>query len=820
MLQNYLKIAFRSIWGNKLHTVINIVGLSLGIATCLLIVLFVKDEWTYDAFHSKADRIYRVWAKENWGENQEFFNTVTPYPMGPALKENFAEVEQEVRIVETNPQLKVGENQFTERVTIVGQHFFDVFDFSIVQGESKNLLSQINHVVLTERMAKKYFGNADPVNKTISIALTESFEEFVVKAVTENPPINSSIQYDVLVSDLNFSRMFSQQLLTSGWFNINPETYVLLRSNVSSSDLERKFPPVFKMLLGEEDYKNSKYTVGLQALTAIHLDTSFPAGIAPVSNPRYSYILAAIALLILVVACINFITLSVGRSLKRAKEVGIRKVAGADRKHLIFQFIGEALLITVLSLIAGLVLALVNLPLFNELSGKQLFFPVNMFMAGVILTLIVVIGIFSGSYPALVLSSFRPAVILKGGLQAGSSKQTIRKILVGLQLVFSVFLISSTLIMREQLAYLQNKDLGFNKEQLAVIQLNVPRTPEYNRLPDRVKAGFEKVEQFKGELARVTDIKGVCGTSHDFGNGSWTTVGYTDDKGVYRNFTLNTVEPDYFNVLAIEFAAGRNFDTNNPSDARRGVIVNEAFAKVYGWDDAIGKKIPGKNFLDHEVIGVVKDFNYESLYTKVQPLVMVMDPQIILAGVENINISNSPIPKLMVRLQTGNMSAAIDQITGIWEKLTGGEEFAFQFVDQSMAAQYRNEQNLGKIVSIATLLAVVIGSLGLYALASLAMQSRTKEISIRKVLGATEKSLLVLLSKEYIVLVGISLIVSIPLTWYGMTEWLQTFEYRVSVGIGFFVVAGLLSLVIALLTISYQTLKTASAQPAQTLKYE
>jgi putative ABC transport system permease protein len=283
---------------------------------------------------------------------------------------------------------------------------------------------------------------------------------------------------------------------------------------------------------------------------------------------------------------------------------------------------------------------------------------------------------------------------------------------------------------------------------------------------------------------------------------------------------MNVVEPDYFDVLRIEFEKGRNFDKNNPSDARIGLIVNAAFAKELGWTDPIGKKIPGKNFPEHQVIGVVRDFNYESLYTEVKPLAIVMNPTIILDGIENINVGNSPIPKLLIRLQPGNMSAAIDQIKSVWDKLTGGEEFSFNFVDQALNAQYRNDQNLGKIVSIATLLAIVIGSLGLYGLASLAMQNRVKEISIRKVLGATGKSLLVLLCKDYVYMIGISLLVSIPVTWYLMTDWLSSFVYRVNIGMDVFLFAGGISLLIALLTISYQTIKTVMTQPADTLKYE
>lgn len=819
MLKNYLTIAFRSLWRSKVHSAINVIGLSLGIACCILIVLFVKDEWTFDTFHSKADRIYRVWGREDWGENQLFFYVSTPFPMGPALKENFPEVEHHVRIHNIGPQVKVGENLFTESVTFAGQDFLEVFDFPVTAGDKASALRSQNSVVLTQAMATKYFGDADPINKTISIQFGDTFEEFAVKAVTQDPPINSSIQYNILISDLNYPRLYDERVLTSSWFNITPETYILLRKGVNVKEIESKFPSVFKTILGEEEFTKSHYAVGLQPLTTIHLDTNFPAGAAAVSDPKYSYILGAIALLILFVACINFVTLSVGRSLKRAKEVGIRKVAGAGRKQLIAQFIGEAVIITMISLVTGVGLALISLPLFNDLSGKQLFFPLSAFMAIVLGTLVVIIGIFSGSYPAFVLSAFKPITILKGSIQPGSSKQGMRKVLVGVQLVLSVFLISSTLIMRNQLSYLQNRNLGFNKEQLAVVPLNVPRT-QGNRLTERVKAGFERVEQFKNELSRIPDVVGVCGSSHDFGNGSWVGIGYTDDNGTYRTFNMNVVEPDYFRVLKMEFAAGRNFDENNPSDARRGLIVNEAFAKQLGWDDPIGKRIPAKKFIDHEVIGVVKDFNFESLYTKVQPLAMVMDPQVILSGTESIDIDNSPIPKLLIRLRPGNMSTAVDQVKSVWDKVTGGEEFVFTFVDQTLASQYRSDQNLGKIVSIATLLAIVIGSLGLYGLASLAMQNRTKEISIRKVLGATEQSLLVLLSREYVYMVGIALVISVPVTWYLMSQWLQSFEYKIEIGWESFILAGGISLVIALFTISYQTIKTASSQPAETLKYE
>lgn len=816
MLRNYLKIAFRSLWRSKAHSLINVLGLSLGIVCCILIALFVKDEWTFDTFHSKADRIYRVYVREDYGENQQFFNTVTPLPMGPALVDNLPDVESYLRLVKMGTQVKVGDNQFSETLTMAERNLFSMFDFDLILGDLERVLSEKNNVVISDWLAKKYFGDTDPINKVISIQIGENFEDFTVTGVSKIPT-NSSIQFYLLVPDHNLNKIYSEQVLTSGWFNVNPETYVMLREGVKASDVEGKFPALFKTLVGEEDYTSSNYGPGLQPLTSIHLDNSYPVGIAPVSDPKYSYILAAIALLILFVACINFVTLSIGRSMKRAREVGIRKVVGAERKQLIFQFIGEALIVTLIAMLIGVLLSVLGLPVFNNLAGKQLVFLWNGFFVVLVISLISIIGIMAGSYPAFVLSAFKPISILKGSVHAGNSKQTMRKALVGIQLALSIILVSSTLIMQQQLSFLQNKNLGFNKEQLAVIQLNVPRV---GRLTERIKKGFEQAEKFKTELSKIPGIAAMCATSHDFGNGAWTGVGYTDDQGTYRNFNLNIVDDDYIPVLKMEMKWGRNFSDENPSDARRAVLVNEAFAKEYGWTDAAGKRIPGKNFADHEVIGIVKDFNYTSLYTTVQPLVIAQDPSIILSGVENISIDNSPVPKLLVRLRADNMAGTIDEIKSTWDRLTGGEEFAFNFVDETLNAVYASDQNLGKIVSIATLLAMAIGSLGLYALASLAMQNRTKEISIRKVMGATEQSLLVLLSKDYVLLIGISLLLSVPITWYMMSTWLQSFQYRIDVSWKVFALAGGLSLIVALVTISYQAIKTAWTRPAETLKYE
>lgn len=815
MIRNYLKIAFRALLRSKVHSAINIIGLSLGIGCCILITLFVKDEWTFDQFHSKADRIYRAYGREDYGENQVFFYTQTPFPMGPALKDNLPEVEAYVRINKVGVQVRIGADIYNETVNIVDQDFFRMFDFGLAKGSADGVFDRAENIVISELIAAKYFGNTDPVGKVISVQLRDTFEEFTVAAVTENVPTNSSIRFNMAISALNYPKLYDVQRLTQSWFNISPETYVMLREGVDKETVEAKFPTLFKTLLGEERFNESKYAPGLQSLTSIHLDTDYPAGDAPVSDPKYSLILAAIALLILFVACINFVTLSIGRSLKRAKEVGIRKVVGAARKQLITQFIGEAVLIATISMIVGVAISVLTLPTFNNLAGKELVFPFDGFMGSVILALLLIIGLISGSYPAFVLSAFRPVAILKGTLQSGGNKQMVRKVLVGVQLVLSIFLITCTLVMRNQLDFLQNKNLGFNKEQLVVVRLSAPRMP----MAEMISKGFEKTELFKTALAGKPGIAEAASATHTFGN-PFVNIGFTDDKSVYHTFDVLAVDDEYIPVMKMQMAAGRNFNDANTSDVRRSIIVNEAFAKEYGWSDALGKKIPGKNFLEHEVIGVVKDFNYTSLYTKVPPLVIVQNIEIIRAGTENINIGDRPSPKLMVRLKAGETAAGLDEIKKAWETIIGQEEFTFTFVDEALAAQYESDQNLGKIVSVATILAILIGSLGLYGLASLAMQNRTKEITIRKVLGATEGSLLVLLSREYVVLIAICLLISVPLTVYMMQGWLSTFEYRVNIGWFVFLISGGISLTIAMLTIGHQTLKTAWTQPAEALKYE
>lgn len=821
MIRSYLKLSWRTITRNKVHSFINIAGLSIGIATCLLILLFVRDELTFDSFHAHADRIYRVYAKENWGENQEFTDILTPFPMGPALQENFTEIEHMTRINPVSAKVITGDTKFTSSLTLVDDGFMKMFDFQVLEGT--NALDNPSTILLSKSSAKRFFGSLPPINQALKIQLGDQVVSFLIGGIIEDPPANSSIQYDILASTRNLPTLYSENLLTSQWFNISPETYIMIHEGGSAAGLIDKFPALFKTLLGD-DFEKSKYFVGLQPIQSIHHDTSLPPGLAPVSDPKYTYILAAIAILILFVACINFVTLSIGKSLKRAKEVGVRKVAGAARQQLIMQFIGEAILITFISLIIGVALAYANLENFNTLSGKSLQLQPDGFFFLTVFVLTTIIGVFAGSYPAFVLSSFKPVSIFKGSVK-GDNKHGVRKLLVGLQLVLSVFLISTTLLMYKQLQFLQNKNLGFNKDQLVVVQLNDNRLGEVvnnteRSLAQRIGSAFENAELFKHALSKESSIEGVCAASHDFGDGDWTFLGYTDDKGIYRNFTANLVDADYIQVMGMQVVAGRNFSKDIPSDAVSSIIVNEAWVREYGWDNPIGQRIPGKNFDQHEVIGVVKDFHFTSLYTRIKPLVLAMNPAILLSGAENINISTSPIPKLFVRAKATQTADAVEAIGGLWKRMSEGDEFNFSFVEQALAAQYRADQNLGRIVRIACVLAIIISTLGLYGLAALALQNRTKEISIRKVLGATSSSLLILLTSEYVLLVLLASALSIPLTLYAMNQWLTSFEYRVPIGAVVFVLSAIGTLIIAIGAVGYHVWRTMSAHPAETLKYE
>lgn len=804
MLRNYLKVALRYLLRYKSYTAINIFGLAVGISSCILIMLFVRSEFSYDKFHGKSERLYRAWQHEKY-EGEDFINTVTPLPMGAALQANYAEVENNCRIYSFNPVVKVNNSSFSEDVRMVDSTFFQLFDFKLIEGNRGNPFPVSSSVILTPEIAKKYFGNENAVRKNIEIQLGDERVLFTVSGIVEKAPEESSIKYKVLIPYSNARLLFRPGLFTS-WTNVFNETYILLKKGVNPSALEKKFPSMMKQVLGE-NYKEGGFLIHLQPMTDIHLNTALPAGNEPTSNPKYSYILATIGILILLVACINFITLSIGRSATRAMEVGVRKVLGAERRQLIRQFWGEAFLLTLVSVVIGLIIAVSLVKPFNQLINRNLSLHFDLPFLAFCFIMIALVALIAGVYPAFILSGFRPVEVLKGKLKMKNGSSWLRQGLVIGQFVASIAMIVSTIIIGEQMKFLRNKDLGFNKEQVVVIQTHKSR-----------KDGNVLGQLYRSELSKHPEVKDVSISLYSLTESPWIEFGFTDDKKIYHSFQYNSVDAHWLQMMDIKPVQGRLFLPDNSADITSSAIVNEAFLKEFDIKDAIGKKLPGK--FEQQIVGVVKDFNFESLHTKVRPLMLTISPDSVFRRTENVSINSPPQPRITVRLRAGSVAANINTLERAWKEVAPGQDFDYAFLDESITSQYETEKRTNIIVKIASLLSVFIACMGLFGLATLAVTRRTKEIGIRKVLGAKVSTLVALLSKDFIKLVGIAAIIAFPLSWWFMHDWLKDFAYRVNIQWWVFLAAGALVIFITILTVSIQAVRAALANPVKSLRTE
>ncbi len=813
MFKNYLKVSLRNLLNEKLYTVVNLTGLSIGLACAILIGLFVKDEWSFDKFHSKSDDIYRVWVKEDHGNNEIYFNSFTPPVLGTTLKNALPEAAQVVRINVLNTLVKKGDFNDAEPVLIAEDGFFEMFDFNVKEGKAGDLLSKPNYVVLSESMAKKYFGDADPSGELITIEFGGEEKPFTVSGIVADAPINSSIKYQLIVSYENFEQ-YSTPRQKESWYHVSIETYVLTHQGTSPEDITSKMEAIIKEQLGDRYPKNG-YVVGLQPLADIHLNSDIPVGIAPVSDWKYSYILGTIAMFILLVAAINFMTLSIGRSLNRAKEVGVRKSIGATRKQIITQYWSEAVLTAFFAMIVGIVLVSLSLPTFNSFTSKSLSLSFSIENILLILSITLITGLLSGIYPALVLSGFSPVSVLKGAsgnVFNRKNNDLFRKLMVGLQFVLSVILVSGSLIMREQLQFLQNKSLGYNQEQLIVI----PQNANSYGFREIITNGMESGKLLKKELEKISDVKIATTSVHSFNQNGWLALGYENAEGIIREFNLNVVDENYLQVHDIEVLDGRNFSEEILSDSKGAIVINEKLAETFGWQVGMHPD----QFPDYEVIGVVKDFHFTSLHSPIKSAMMVMNPIGILDNINNIEGTTSITPKVTVKLQTENFSAALDKLETAYHSVYPNLTFDFVFVDEALRQMYEREQQMGNILNYATALGLLIACLGLFGLITLVVNKRAKEIGIRKVLGAPVYSILVQISKEFVWIVLSAILIATPLTWYIMDQWLMDFSFRIDINPLVFVVAGVIMLVVTFITISYHAYKAAKLDPVKTLKME
>lgn len=813
MIRSFLTIAIRNLKRQRFYALINIIGLAIGIACCVLIVLFVNDELSFDTYHSKADRIFRLYTEIKLGEMDGKFSYM-PAPMAKTLLQDYPEVEMAARLRSTGDYLiKRGDNDNIkeERVILADPEIFEIFDFDVIAGDPVEGLKAPNTLVLTKSLADKYFADEDPIGQILKI---NEETDFKVVAVIDDMPYNSHFRYNVF-STMENSEEAKQQF----WLSHNFFTYVVLHEGTSADFLREKFPqmiekysgPELKQYLGisVDEFKEggSKLGYHIQPLSDVHLHAADIEGLGGNGDITYVYIFSIIAFFILLIACINFMNLSTARSATRAREVGIRKVLGSFRSQLVSQFLLESVVLSVFSFLIAVGLVAGLLPYFNDISGKNLsldhlytsVIPL-MFLASVL------VGILAGLYPAFFLSAFQPIQVLKGKYFAKTGKLNLRSVLVVFQFFASILLIIGTIVVQQQLSYVQNKKLGYNKEQVLII--NDART-----------LGTKKTYTLKQELKRIPNVKDVTVSSFlpvdGFGQNNniyWPEGNRTQENSV----AINTwwVDHDYVKTLEMKILEGRDFSLDYPTDSAA-VILNQEAMKQFGYtENPIGRKISSIDDLDPEtgdavyeeytVIGVVEDFHFNSVKNKISALA------ILIGGRGN----------LALRVSTGDMEQTIQSVGETWNRFAPSQPFQYSFMDEHYNDMYENEQQLGKIFGSFALLAILVACLGLFALATFMAEQRSKEISIRKVLGASTLQIVILLSKEFTRLVLIAFVLAIPVSWYIMQQWLDGFAYKVSMGVGTFLLAGIIAMMIAFLTVSYQSIRAAYVDPIDALRNE
>jgi len=797
MLSNYLKVALRNIIRYKAYSFINIFGLAVGMASAILILLFVRYERSFDRFHEKADRIHRIAVRAMLGDTK-IRQTYTPAILTPTLLENYPEVERSIRFQAAfdGVVVRTEDKAFNEyRVGLAEADIFRIFTLPLMAGDAETALTEPNTVVITESTSRKYFADLDPLNRI----LTVDGRDFRVSGLIHDWPDNSHFRFDMLLS-LN---TFKEGLENPNWFSNNYRTYILLKEGSFAPALDAKFPDLVKnYALAGQDYdswtaKGNYWEYYLQPLTDIHLHSDLNGEFEANGNAAYVSASSLIALFILIIASVNYMNLATARSANRAREVGIRKVVGSNRGPLLFQFLAESLAAAFIALALAVILVHILLPAFSALTGRSLAMPYmeEPLVIPALIGLTLVLGIFSGAYPAFFLSSIRPIKVLHGRLRSGSRNSRLRNLLVLVQFAISIFLVVGTLVVHRQTEFMRSKNLGFDKEHVVVI-----KTPE--KLGERSRA-------FKDRLLALSGVTAVSGSDTTPGRSfrNWGCRAEGRDASITLNMCI--CDYGYLETMGLEMAEGRFFSREFSTD-ERSIVINEAAAKLIGWDDPIGKTITYGPDATFTVVGVVKDYHYESLHQSVRPGALMSQPGI--WGTQEDYIS--------ARIKPGDIPRILARIRDIWAEFSAGIPMEYSFLDGDYDALYHNEQRTGRIFMVFSCLAIAIGCLGLLGLAAFAAEQKTREIGIRRVLGASVPGIMILISRELTQWVVLANLVAWPVAYFAMKGWLQNFTFRIGLGWIFFVVAGAMTLSIAWLSMSFQAYKAANTDPVQALKYE
>ncbi len=809
MYKNYIKIALRNLTRNKSNSVINVLGLSIGIAGCLLIMLWVSDELSYDNWNSKADRTYRVASEINFAGTHQSY-AVSPAPLAQALVSDFPEVESAVRFRDYGSFLvkRDVQNYKEEDIVFTDSTLFDVFDLKLIAG-SKSALTEPNSVVISETAALKYFNNEDALGKTLTFDDNEVYE---ITGIIKDMPENSHFRFDFFVSLTG-----GQEANNGIWVSNNFPTYYVLKKGVDHKAFEAKvFPHLLEKYIGpqienimgatyDEIAKSGAFIrYFYQPLREIHLHSDLVAELAPNGNIQYVWIFLSAAIFILIIAVVNFMNLTTAKSALRAKEIGLRKVMGSLKSNLISQFLCESLILTFLAFLLGLALAHISLPAYNQLANKNLSIPFsNPSFWTIALSGTFLIGLLAGSYPAFYLSGFKPIQTLTGRLSDKKGNVTLRNGLVVFQFLIAVVLIVATMGIRKQLSYIQNKKLGFDRQHVLVIDdayaLGNNKNAYKKRLSEHPSIVMSSYSSYLPVPSSRSDSP-LCKSAEI----------REDNCVAMQNWDI---DEDYIKTMGIELKEGRDFNIAMATDSQA-VILNETAVKLFGLEDPVGKTIygsadagPDAGFasIPLKIIGVAKDFHYESLRENIRALGFML---------------NESSGSLSVKLTPGNPSEAIAHAERSWKELAPGQPFSYRFMDESFNNIYRTELRVGTIFSIFSGLGIFIACLGLFGLAAFATEKRTREIGIRKVLGATTFGIVSLLSKDFLKLVFLALIIAVPIAWYLMSQWLSSFAYKVNVGYSIFIFAGLSAILIALFTVSYHSIRSAIANPVDSIRNE
>ncbi|MCU0470431.1 MAG: ABC transporter permease, partial [Arcicella sp.] len=784
----------RNLLRNKVFSFINIAGLSIGLACCMLIVLYTKDEVSYDRFHKNVDNIYRIVSTETSPEGKVNKFGITGMVPGPTFARQIPEIDKFVRLQGERFNIKKGTDVIAQEAHKVDSSFFSIFTFDFVEGSPKTALKDPQSIVVTEEIATKYFGKKSALGKTLSIDYDGGFQPFTIAGVIKKAPQNSSIKVELLMP-LHRDKKHDNQ-----WINFFLNTFVTLKPLANPKTVEAKFARIYAHEAKEQlvDAKKtwnytSKIQYGLQPMLAMHLSTDFKSqnGLYDDSNPMYSYVLMGLAAFLLLIACINFINLTVARSVKRGKEIGIRKVVGGDRKQLVWQFMGESFVLSLIAFLLAIILVELTLPIFNSLANKALSisYLFDYKLITIYFLLFILTGFLAGIYPALVLSSFRPVDTLYGRFKF-SSRNYLQKGLVIFQFSLAAFMMMATLILYYQFDFLTHQDLGYDDKNIVMVETGrMTRT---------------QTDVFRTELLKNPDIQRVAPRN----NGEWFTLANVNNKQEIT-FAMDIIDHDYLPTFKIPIKQGRNFSKNFPSDSSQSILVNEAFVKEAGWKNPIGQTVDFFfNKRKYQVVGVVKDYHYASLYDKINPQLFTTDPQ------------RSDFSLLNIKIKPTNTPATLKYIEKLFKQLQPTRPYAYAFKDESNFKQYEKEAKWKQIITFSAILIMFISCIGLFGLATLSAEKRTKEIGIRKVLGASASTIATMLTKDFLKLVLIAVIIAFPIAWFLGDKFLADYPYRVELNGWMFGSVALILVFITILTISYQALKSALANPVKSLRTE